>query len=154
MIKLPKEYTLLEKNDQRLRAKNADVDLKDPNLEKLIEDMFQKMYEWNGIGLAAPQFGLNVRLAVVDTGRSGEKFALINPEITYASKETTMLEEGCLNFPGEYLQINRPRKIRIRFNDLNGKVRKMKAQGLLAKVFQHETDHLNQKMIIDRANEV
>ncbi len=154
MIQLPKEYVLLEKTDKRLRAKNADVDPKDPNLLKLIDDMFEKMYEWNGIGLAAPQFGMNIRLAVVDTGKSGEKFALINPEITYASKEATLLEEGCLNFHGEYLRIHRPRKIRIKFYDVNGKLRKMKAQGLLAKVFQHETDHLNQKMIIDRANEV
>lgn len=150
-MKLPKEYLLLEKNDKKLHAKNSEVDPKDPALPKLVDDMFQKMYEWNGIGLAAPQFGLNIRLAVVDTGKDNEKFVLINPEITYASKETSMLEEGCLNYPGEYLRIDRPRKIRIKFYEVGGKIRKMKASGLLAKVFQHETDHLNQKTIIDRA---
>ncbi len=151
-MKLPSSYALIENTDKRLRAKNAPVDIKDPALPKLIEDMFEKMYEWNGIGLAAPQFGVNIRLAVVDTGK-GEKYALINPEITFASKETSPLEEGCLNFPGKYLRIDRPRKIRIKFQDVNGKFIKMKASGLLAKVFQHETDHLNQTLIIDHANE-
>lgn len=151
-MKLPKEFVLLERTDKKLRAQNKQVDPKDPTLPALIDAMYEKMYEWNGIGLAAPQFGLNIRLAVVDIGK-GEKYVLINPEITYASKETSPLEEGCLNFPGEYLRIDRPKKIRIKFQEVGGKIRKMKAQGLLAKVFQHETDHLNQKMIIDRVNE-
>lgn len=151
MIKIPKEYSLLSRDDKKLRAVNKKVDPKDPALPQLIEDMYQKMHEWNGIGLAAPQFGLNIRLAVVDTGK-GEKFALINPEITFASKEMAPLEEGCLNFPGEFLRIDRPKKIRIKFQEVGGKAIKMKAHGLLAKVFQHETDHLNQKLIIDRGH--
>ena len=143
-------FTLLSKTDKKLKAKNATIDPKDPKLPELIDSMFQKMYEWNGIGLAAPQFGLNKRLAVIDTGR-GDRLVLINPEITFSSRDTSLMEEGCLNFPGEYLPVERPSKIRVKFQEVGGKIVKMKASGLLAKVIQHETDHLNQTLIVDRA---
>ena len=146
------QLQLLPKTSKKIRVKNAPVDLTDPNLPNLVRLMFEKMKEWNGIGLAAPQMGINVRLAVVDIGK-GETFALINPEITFASKDVNKMEEGCLNFPGEYYPVTRPKKIRIRFYNLAGELVKLKASGLLAKAFQHETDHLNRVLIVDRAHE-
>ena len=140
---------LLSREDKKLRMKNAEVDIHDPNLPILIETMFEKMYEWHGIGLAAPQMGINKRLAVIDIG-DGEQIALINPVITFASKETHVMEEGCLNFPGEYCPVPRPKKIRIKYDSLDGKIIKQKASGLLAKAMQHETDHLNSILIIDK----
>jgi len=143
---------LENRNSPKLRSKNEVVDPKDPETKKLAETMFEKMYEWQGIGLAAPQIGINKRLAVVDIG-DGQKYILINPEITYRSKLQTRMEEGCLNFPDEFYKVNRPRKIRIKYHDLEGNTVKQKASGLLAKAFQHETDHLNQTLIIDKAKD-
>lgn len=140
---------LLTKEDQKLRASNSDIDIHDPQLPILIDEMFEKMYEWHGIGLAAPQMGINKRLAVVDIG-DGDKIVLINPVITFESKDTNLMEEGCLNFPGEYYFVRRPKKIRIKYEDLQGNIVKRKASGLLAKALQHETDHLNRILIFDR----
>lgn len=143
---------LLPKTSELLRKKNETVDPTSDEIKNLVEIMFEKMYEWKGIGLAAPQMGVNKRVAVVDVGK-GEKFALINPEITFQSKQTSSMDEGCLNFPEEFYPINRPKKVRIKYYDLEGNLVKQKASGLLAKAFQHEVDHLNKILIVDRAHE-
>jgi peptide deformylase len=146
------QLTLLKKSDKKLRLANEPVDPKDPELPHLCQLMFERMKEWNGIGLAAPQMGVNIRVAVVDIGK-GEQYALINPEITFASRDENIMEEGCLNFPGEYYPIRRPKKVRIKFQNFQGETIKCKASGLLAKAFQHEIDHLNKTLIIDHEHE-
>ena len=126
----------------------------DSDLEKLAKDMAQIMYQDDGIGLAGPQVSLSQKIMVVgDTdGKSWQ--AYINPSITYFSKNTTSTEEGCLSLPGIFGEVTRPKKIRFKYHDLDGKTHKAKAKGLDAVVLQHEIDHLNGVLFIDRADKI
>ena len=122
----------------------------DADLEKIVRQMFQKMYESKGVGLAANQVGVNKMVAVINpTGEAKDELVLINPEII-KSEDSESKEEGCLSCPGINAEIKRARRIKVRFQDLKGDVRIIEAQDLLARIIQHEVDHLKGRVIIER----
>ncbi len=117
----------------------------DAELAKLTEDMFESMYAARGVGLAAPQIGLNLNLAVIDvtTGKNPEaRLVLANPTITHSEGEQRE-EEGCLSVPGFRGNVLRPAFVTVRAQDVTGKEFEMKGEGLLARAFCHEIDHLH-----------
>lgn len=122
----------------------------DATLAKLVEDMFESMYAAQGVGLAAPQIGLSLQLAVIDI-TSGQdpnaKLVLANPKII-ATEETQKEEEGCLSLPGFHAEVRRPRRVTIRAQDVTGKEYTRTGEDLLARAFCHETDHLHGKLYI------
>jgi len=123
----------------------------DGSIASLIDEMFKIMYKEKGIGLAAPQVDLGKRIFVVDTGETkSQKFALINPVIKESSDRTEPYEEGCLSVPGINADVIRPESILISGYTREGKEVEIEANGLLARVFQHEYDHLNGILFIDR----
>jgi peptide deformylase len=137
--------------DPILRRKADKIE--DPDqIRDLVEKMFDAMYQNDGIGLAAPQVGLSRALITVDTEEG--PVALINPEIIQTSDETGSLEEGCLSLPDIRVSVERPRQVTVRALNLRGEEVEIRAEGLLAVVLQHEIDHLNGILIIDRASSV
>ncbi|MDB9315684.1 peptide deformylase [Spirulina sp. CS-785/01] len=139
--------------DRVLRKPTKRVSKVDDNTRHLVRDMLQTMYSSDGIGLAAPQVGVHKQLLVVDcdpSNAANPPFVLINPKITRSSKEVCSGEEGCLSIPGVYLDVVRPQAIEVSFKDENGRPQKMPASGLLARVIQHEMDHLNGVLFVDR----
>ena len=135
-----------------LRAKARPVRPGDDDLVRaLVPQMLAAMYAAPGIGLAAPQIGQGLRLAVVDL-QPDDKPAplhLINPEIIGLSKETALREEGCLSLPGQYADVTRPAQVKIRYLDLDGSKHEIDADGLLAACLQHEIDHLDGVLFVD-----
>ncbi len=132
--------------DSVLRKKCKEVEEITPEVKKLIEDMAKTMGKNNGVGLAAPQVGILKRIIVFETPDGPKGF--INPKILKKQKETEIMEEGCLSFPGLFLKIKRAKEIEIEALDENGG--KIKVQGFLARVLQHEIDHLDGILFIDR----
>ena len=132
--------------DPCLRQKSKPVKEVGPVERMLIAAMFETMDSHKGIGLAAPQVGINEQIFVVDTGR--DVFAVINPKILKHSGGDVM-EEGCLSIPNVHVAIKRATSIEVEFTDENNRRVKAKLSGLAAKVFQHENDHLLGKLIID-----
>lgn len=121
-----------------------------PELNKLIEDMFESMYAAHGVGLAAPQIGISKRLAVIDPSngeKAGEKLVLINPEIVRVEGKQTS-EEGCLSIPGFREQVSRPNRVTIRAQNAKGEWFEKTGEELVARAFLHETDHLNGRLYI------
>ncbi len=119
------------------------------DLEKLVFEMHDTMVRDRGIGLAAPQVGVSLRVFIV--GIDGEPLRIfINPKITATSEETVEYEEGCLSFPGLYFNVTRPAAVDIEAVDVRGKPFKLNADGILARVIQHEYDHLDGVLFIDR----
>ncbi|MDE2291619.1 MAG: peptide deformylase [Elusimicrobia bacterium] len=135
-----------------LKRASAPVDVAKlgPELPKLLADMWETMAAANGVGLAAPQVGLNIRLAVIDVKPEGqsERLVLINPEILEREGDVVE-EEGCLSVPGLYARVRRHRKVRLRALDAQGKPWERTATGLLARAFEHEVDHLDGKLFLD-----
>ncbi len=124
-----------------------DMDL----VRALTPRMFSAMYKAPGIGLAAPQIGESLRLAVIDLA-AGEKPApmvLINPEILTVSEEWATREEGCLSLPGQYADVSRPARVKVRYTELDGSLRHIEADGLMAACLQHEIDHLDGVLFVD-----
>jgi len=114
--------------------------------------MLATMYAAPGIGLAAPQVGSDLRLIVVDVAGKEETPApmiLVNPEIVAATKEMAIREEGCLSLPGQYADVERPERVKLRWLELDGSKREMEADGLLGVCLQHEIDHLNGVLFVD-----
>ena len=147
------KLTILEFPDPRLRTRAADVETVDDQLRKLIDDMFETMYDAPGIGLAATQVDVHQRLLVVDVSTDKtEPHALINPVIV-EKDGVTATEEGCLSVPGYYEEVERAEHIRVRFLDRNGEQQEMEAEGLLAVCIQHEMDHLEGKLFVDYLSE-
>ena len=143
------KLTILKNPNPLLRAKT--VKIKDPlakDVQELISNMVETMYANNGVGLAATQIGSNLRLCVIET--EGILYVLINPQITAKSKTKIVSEEGCLSFPGKFFPISRYREVQVRYLDETGKPSKLKGQDLLARAIQHELDHLDGVLIIDR----
>lgn len=116
----------------------------------LIKELIPAMYAFDGTGLAANQVGIDARIFVADIGEG--PFAVIDPEIVQASARQTVMEEGCLSFPGIHIKVKRPETIRVKY--LNERNEKIEAEltGIPSKVFQHEIDHLNGRAIIDHAS--
>jgi len=122
-----------------------------PELPALIKDMWATMAAARGVGLAAPQIGLSLRIAVIDVRPEGksDRIVLINPEIVSLEGELND-EEGCLSLPGVYAKLRRHSRARVRALDENGVSRELSGEGLLARAFQHEIDHLDGRLYIDR----
>lgn len=132
-----------------LTKKTAEIDdVQNPSIQRLIQDMLETMETNNGIGLAAPQIGKSLRLCTIMM--EDKTYILINPKITYLSKEKNDDMEGCLSFPDKFICVKRSEKIRVKALDENGKAVQIKAKGLLARVLQHEIDHLDGKVFIER----
>jgi peptide deformylase len=129
-------------------------EVRSPDIQRLIDDMFETMAEYQGIGLAAPQVYRSVRLFVAGYDEGGDhgfpKMALINPEITIVDPEIVEDWEGCLSIPDIRGQVPRAREIHVRALDRHGKTRDFKARGFTARVIQHETDHLDGVLFFDR----
>lgn len=150
IIKIPDK--ILAKITEKVGLK----DIKNGLYKELILDMKKAMKENEGIGLAANQINKDLSIFVIDEKLAAENSApeaFFNPEITEYSKNSDEMEEGCLSIPGYGASINRSKKIKIKAIDENGKKIKLKVRGFLARVLQHETDHLNGTTIKDRANE-
>lgn len=139
--------------DEVLRAPTERIKSFDSGLALLVDAMFTTMEEADGVGLAAPQVGVSKRLFVVDTRNEGERYAFINPEIIETSMELSSYEEGCLSVPGIYHDVVRAKDVTIQAQDVEGKVFTIKATGLLSRVIQHEYDHLEGKLFVDRLSD-
>ncbi len=155
-----KIVTIENKKDEKfLRTSTSEVDFEKEDKDKLrelIKSMRKTMVENDGAGLSANQVGLDKKLFVAqipDENGKPKFYAVINPEITKRSSETEIMNEGCLSIPNIVGPVKRPYKVTLEGKDIEGKDIKIKAWGFLARVFQHETDHLNGKLFIDKAEE-
>ncbi len=136
-----------------LRESAKRISKVDNSIRDLIKDMLASMYSAKGIGLAAPQVGIHKQLLVIDLdieNSTSPPIVLINPEITEFSASLDTYEEGCLSIPGVYLDVIRPSAIKVNFRDEMGRPKKLNADGLLARCIQHEMDHLNGVLFVDR----
>ncbi|HPJ65370.1 MAG TPA: peptide deformylase, partial [Flexilinea sp.] len=147
--------------DPILRRKAHKITRIDSSIRKLASDMLETMRENNGVGLAAPQIGESIRLIVVEYPENDEiedspliSYKLINPEITWMSEEKTIGVEGCLSFRGLAGEVERAESVKIRALNIHGKPFNITANGWLARIFQHEIDHLDGICYVDRANKV
>ena len=134
--------------DSCLRKKSTAVKAVTSQTKKFIESMIATMHEHKGIGLAAPQVGINERIIVIDIGQG--PMTLINPKITL-TQGSSKLEEGCLSIPGITVNVKRPQKISAQFLDEDNQLIQKDCEDLLARVILHEIDHLNGRLIIDYA---
>jgi len=134
--------------DPVLRIKAEKIDEVNKKTNDLIDNMFEIMYAEDGVGLAAPQVGISKRIAVVDI-REDNKIVLINPEII-AEEGKAIMEEGCLSIPGETGDVIRSEKIKVQSLDRNGHEIKFEAEGYEARAIQHEMDHLDGVLFIDK----
>jgi len=154
------EYTLplgiVEYPDPRLRAENAEVGVFDETVKTLATEMFEIMYKTMGVGLAAPQVGVNVRMLVYNPEGypgKGEEVVMINPRILKLSKATDKFDEGCLSFPEMLGIVERPVKCKVEYRDVTGKKRVKQLSDWEARIVQHEYDHLDGKLFHDRMTE-
>ena len=143
--------------DETLKKISDPVEKVGINEKKLINDLFETMYNSQGIGLAAVQVGILKRILVVDVSNKDEKrrpLSLINPIIKKISNETSVYEEGCLSIPDTFIEIERPKICEVEYIDINGKKKDLKCDGLLSTCLQHEIDHLDGKLIIDQLSKL
>lgn len=133
-----------------------------PELKQLVANMFETMYHADGVGLAAPQVGLSIRLLVIDAGVLGDDFpecrgfkrAMINPEIVERSEEEIALEEGCLSLPGIHEKVSRAKTIRVKYFDADFAEHEETVDGFAARVVQHECEHLTGHVFIDNISAI
>lgn len=148
------QLTILEFPDPRLRTRARPVDQVDDRLRAFIADMFETMYEAPGIGLAATQVDVHIRLLVADVSSDkSEPICLINPEITESSG-MRISEEGCLSVPDIYANVERAEQVHVKALGSDGQPLEMHAEGLLAVCIQHEMDHLEGKLFVDYLSEL
>ena len=153
---------IFETPDPVLRQISKPVENFDDELRTLISDMFETMYHAPGIGLAAVQVGVPIRLLVMDLQEPEEEGGepvrdpkiFINPEILWSSETTVPYTEGCLSVPDQYAEVLRPDRIRTRWQDENGKTHEAELDGLLAVCLQHEMDHLEGVLFIDHLSKL
>ncbi|MET0542270.1 MAG: peptide deformylase [Variovorax sp.] len=142
--------TILSFPDKRLHTVAKPVQGVDARIRTLVADMLETMYDANGIGLAATQVDVHERLVVIDVSEErNDPLVLINPEIVWASDEKVLNEEGCLSVPGIYDGVERSTSVRCTALDLDGELRTVEAEGLLAVCIQHELDHLLGKVFVE-----
>jgi peptide deformylase len=138
--------------DPRLRQQSDTVTAFDASLRALVDDMFETMYAAPGIGLAAIQIGVPLRVVTMDLARKDDPPApqvFINPQVTWSSEEKGVYEEGCLSIPEYYEEVERPAQVKVKYLDIEGKEHEIEADGLLATCLQHEIDHTNGVLFID-----
>ena len=138
--------------DPLLLMRSAKINIFDKNLVNLSKDLIDTMYDADGVGLAAPQIGINKRIFVMDCSSENEEKdckVVINPEIEHASEELGSYKEGCLSIPGITEEISRPKIIKVLYQDVNGVLQRDTYDDLWSICFQHELDHLNGKLFID-----
>tara|TARA_B100001057_G_scaffold274980_1_gene275202 strand:- start:674 stop:1189 length:516 start_codon:yes stop_codon:yes gene_type:complete len=143
--------------DETLKKISEPVEKVGVNEKKLINDLFETMYQSKGIGLAAVQVGILKRILVIDVSNKDEKkkpLSLINPIIKSLSNETSIYEEGCLSIPDTFIEIERPKECEVEYVDINGKTKNLKCDGLLSTCIQHEINHLEGKLIIDHLSKL
>lgn len=134
-----------------LRENCEPVEKIDDRVKKLVRDMFDTLRKANGLGLAAPQVGVNLRVFIIDLTQvdfDAEPLVFINPEII-EKKGNVLGEEGCLSFPGLYFDVPRAEEVVVEYQDLEGKRKRLKAFGMTARAIQHENDHLNGVLFVD-----
>jgi peptide deformylase len=139
--------------DRVLRQPTKRIAKVDAEVKQLIREMLQTMYSSDGIGLAAPQIAINKQLIVVDIKpdeAATPPLVMINPVVTKASNDFAVTQEGCLSIPNVYLDVKRPTAIEVSFKDEQGRPQRLSATGLLACCIQHEIDHLNGILFVDR----
>jgi peptide deformylase len=157
--KVPVERPPLEIHQlgsKELRSPARRISKVDASVRDLARDMLRSMYTAKGIGLAAPQVGVHRQLLVIDLDleeAATPPLVLINPEITAAGASFNTYEEGCLSIPGVYLDVVRPSVVEVTFRDETGRPRRLKADGLLARCIQHEMDHLQGVLFVDRVTD-
>ena len=134
-----------------LRRRADEIPEVDDELRALVRSMFETMYDAEGVGLAGPQIGVSRRVIVVDVNEEGSvPFALINPRVLESSRETDKSEEGCLSIPGVSSVVERPARVTVEGLNENGEAVRIVGEGLLARCLQHEVDHLDGILFIDR----
>jgi peptide deformylase len=152
--------TVIYIDDERLRQKAPKVTRFTPALEQLAEDMLETMRAYNGVGLAGPQLGIMQRIFVAEIPppkndedeshpQSGVSYVLVNPEISKVSKNLVEGQEGCLSIPTWYGLVERPEWVEVKAQDTQGRKLKLKVNGLLARIFMHEIDHLEGVLFLD-----
>lgn len=141
---------ILSYPDPRLHTVAKPVQAIDERIKTLAADMLETMYDANGIGLAATQIDVHERVVVIDVSEERDQpLVLINPEITWASDEKVVNEEGCLSVPGIYDGVERSTSVKVQAQDADGQTRTIEAEGLLAVCIQHELDHLLGKVFVE-----
>ena len=149
-------YDIHQLGDEVLRTPARRIGKVDDAVRDLARDMLVSMYAARGIGLAAPQIGVHQQLLVIDLeleDPSSPPLVLINPEITGVGGTISTYEEGCLSIPGVYLDVVRPSVVEVSYRDAMGRPKKLKADGLMARCIQHEMDHLNGVLFVDRVTD-
>ena len=143
---------ILTEPDKTLRQKSTEVEKVDVEVKRLMDDMLETMYAAPGIGLAAIQVGIPKRIIVMDISKDNEKknpMYFVNPVIKHHDKSRATYEEGCLSVPGQFAEIERPEKCKIKFLDYEGNPKELNVEGLLSTCIQHEMDHLEGILFID-----
>ncbi|MFM2080817.1 MAG: peptide deformylase [Cyanobacteriota bacterium] len=149
-------YDIHKLGDAVLRTPARRIGKVDDGIRDLARDMLISMYAARGIGLAAPQIGVHLQLLVIDLeieDPASPPLVLINPEITAVGGSICTYEEGCLSIPGVYLDVVRPSVVEVSYRDAMGRPKRMKADGLMARCIQHELDHLNGVLFVDRVTD-
>jgi peptide deformylase len=149
-------YDIHKLGDAVLRTPARRIGKVDDAVRELARDMLVSMYAARGIGLAAPQIGVHQQLLVIDLeleDPASPPLVLINPEITATGGSICTYEEGCLSSPGVYLDVVRPSVVEVSYRDAMGRPKRMKADGLMARCIQHELDHLNGVLFVDRVTD-
>ncbi|WP_273756371.1 peptide deformylase [Bartonella sp. MM73XJBT] len=143
--------------DPILREVSKPVEHIDEALQKLADDMLETMYHAQGVGLAAIQIGIPLRMLVIDVSQNDEQKnpqVIINPKILWLSEERNVHKEGCLSIPEYFAEVERPKRLRVRYQNREGKQTEMEADDLLATCLQHEIDHLNGRLFIDHISKI
>ena len=139
---------IIKIGDERLKLRSKDIEFVDSNLKKFIKNMEDTLKKSKGVGLAAPQVGINKKIILVKPQK--EIFVFINPKIIYKSIEMISDDEGCLSVPGEFINIKRHKEIEMEFLALDNKLYKIKVKDFFARIIQHENDHLEGVLIVDK----
>lgn len=143
---------IIKAPDPILKKRCTPVAVVDYEIRALMDDMLETMYVAPGVGLAAPQVSVHKRVIVVDTSRGDtdrSPIRMADPEIIESSDDFAVYDEGCLSFPDQYAEVERPAKVRVRYLDYDNEVQEIEAQGLLSTCIQHEMDHLDGKLFVD-----